>query len=541
MDALASAQQQLVRLTRSQITESLLWLDGKRISLADYPMHRAFYDGAYKKTLLKTCRQVGKSTTLSNFIITESVASPFFKTLFFAPSQEQTLKFSNLRVGKTLMYSPLLRRYWLGENRVLSRTYKNGSENAFSYALDSGDRLRGISADRILADEVQDIVLSEVLPVARECMGNSDLQYETYCGTPKTLDNPIEVDLWQNSTQTEWFMRCSGCNNWNYIDSEKSFGPVGPICLGPGCGRLLNPRNGQWVDLKKGAEIKGFHISQAIMPRNVPVCWPTGTERHDKAVERWKEIMLKLNGPKPYPISIFRNEVVGVSDSQGVRLVTMEDLKALCTGPATMPMRPDQAYLHQIQYVAAGIDWSGGGKDMTSQTVVWVWGLTRSKLLRCLYYQIFVGEHPLKELEKIKQILAFYQPGVICCDAGEGNLHTEELRRMTGWHNKIQKIAYGSGGAAIKWDPAGSQFSVNRTKAIDSLMMAVLRKEFVFPQPVERMEPAFRQVLAEFVETTRLGRKVWNHAKTDPDDALHAMIFGRIAMQILQGEIDLTA
>src|SRR5581483_3411467 len=122
MNDVWSEQAKLVHSTRSEITESLLWLDGKRISLNDYPMHRAFYDGAYKKTLLKTCRQVGKSTTLANFIIAESVAMPFFKTLFFSPSQEQTLKFSNLRVGKTLNYSPLLRRYWVNENRVLVRT-----------------------------------------------------------------------------------------------------------------------------------------------------------------------------------------------------------------------------------------------------------------------------------------------------------------------------------------------------------------------------------------------------------------------------------
>jgi hypothetical protein len=543
MDEVWAEQAKLVHSTRSQITESLLWLDGKRISLGDYPMHRAFYDGQYKKTLLKTCRQVGKSTTLANFIIAESVAIPFFKTLFFSPSQEQTLKFSNLRVGKTLNYSPLLKRYWVNENRVLVRTYRNGSENAFSYAMDSGDRLRGISADRLLADEIQDMVFDEVMAAAVPTLDNSDYQLHTYCGTPKTLDNPIESQ-WLMSTQTEWVMKCSGCNAWNYIDSEKNFKWKGPICLK--CEKLLDPRKGQWVDFKPGAEVKGFHISQAIMPRNVPLCWPESVDpesRYQKAIARWKEIMLRLDGPKPLPLAKFRNEIVGVSDSQGVRLVTREDLESLCTGPDTMPMRPDAAYRMGIQHVAAGIDWSGGGKDMTSQTVLWIWGLTRDKKLRCLYYQVWVGEHPIKELEAIRQILAFYQPEVICCDAGEGNLHTEELRRITGWHHRIQKIAYGSGGAPVKWDPQAQQFSVNRTKAIDSIMMAVLRKEFIFPanKTIQRMTPAFDHVLAEFVETTRLGRKIWTHSKTDPDDSLHAMIFGRLAMQMIQGEIDQTA
>ncbi len=532
---MSSTQPEIARLTRSQITEKLLWLDGKPICLDDFPMHRAFYDGAYKKTLLMTCRQVAKSTTLCNFIVADSIAIPYFKTLFFSPSQEQTLKFSNLRVGKTLNYSPLLRKYWLAENRVLSRTYRNGSENAFSYATDDPDRLRGNSADRLLGDEIQDVVTDVVLPVARECMGQSDYQYEMYSGTPKTLDNPIH-GLWNRSTKTEWCMRCEHCNAWNYIDTEKNFEKLGPVCLK--CKGLLNPRKGVWVDMNPGAEYKGFHISQAIMPRNVPACWQPGTERHAKAVERWEEILLKR---KNYPISTFRNEVVGVSDSQGVRLVTMEDLLSMCTGPESMPIRPDQPYMMGIQKVAAGIDWGGGGKDQTSRTVLWIWGLQRDRRLRCLYYQVFVGEHVLTELDKIKQILAFYQPEVICCDAGEGNLHTEELRRKTGWHHKIYKVCYGGGSASIKWDQQGNQLSVNRTKAIDSLMMWLLRKEAVFSKNRERMEPAFKDVLAEHVEITRTGKKIWNHSPSDPDDSLHAMVFGRLAMQMATGELDLTA
>ncbi len=538
MTELWKAQQNLIQLTRSQITESLIWLDGKKISLKDYPMHRAFYDGGYPKTLLKTCRQVAKSTTLACFDVTESIAQPYFKTLFFSPTQEQTNKFSSLRVGKILTYSPLINKLWVGENRILSRNYLNGSENAFSYALDDGDRLRGISADRILADEVQDILLDEVLPVARECLSASDYRYETYCGTPKTLDNPIE-SLWQNSTKSEWFMQCTSCNNWNYIDTEKNFQVKGPICLK--CEGLLNPRNGQWIDLNPGAEIKGFHISQAIMPKNVPACWDPGTDRHTIAVNRWREIMLKLNGPKPYPISIFRNEVIGVSDSQGTRLVTKEDLLSLCIGPETMPMSPDKKHLYGITKIAAGIDWSGGGKDMVSHTVLCIWGLTANKVMRCLYLQIFVGEHPLEELKKIKNILAFYQPEMICCDAGEGNLHTEELRRLTGWTHKIQKICYGSGVSPVKWNSEGYHYSVNRTKAIDSFMMSVLRKEYVFCRNKNLMAVAFEHILAEFITTTRLGRKVWRHSHSDPDDALHAMIFGRLAMQIICGEIDMTA
>lgn len=537
--------------TRSELAEGLLHLDGKLFSLRDYPMYRAVYDGKYKKRLLKTCRQVAKSTTLANFIITGSVAQPFYKTLYFSPTKEQTLKFSNLRVGKTINFSPMIKKHWLNEgstNNVLTRAYSNGSENVFSYALDDADRIRGISADDMMVDEIQDILTDAVLPVARECMSASDYQHETYCGTPKTLDNGIE-SLWQVSTMSEWVMKCEGCNKFCFIDTEKAFGKLGPVCLK--CGHYLNPRNGFWIDLKSdyvptpGADpqprTKGFHISQAIMPRNVPACWETSDPRHEKAKERWAEIMDKLCGPKPYHISKFRNEVVGVSDSQGRRLVTMDDLYGMCTAQATqMPIRPDNNYLRGIVKIGAGIDWSGGGETNTSRTVVWIWGVQTDRKLRCLYYRIFPGSHPIEELEQINQILSFYQPEVTVCDAGEGNVNTDWLRKKRNDYHKIMKVRYTQQASMIKWNEAGRYHSVNRTSAIDSFMSCLIRREAVFLNNHALMKPAFEDVCSEFEEVTGSGIKVWRHSLTQPDDCLHAMVFGRIATQIATGEVDLT-
>jgi hypothetical protein len=538
MPAIVTAEE--IHLTRSEFTEALIWLDGKRFSLADFQMFKAIYDGDYPKMLLKTSRQVGKSTTASNFIIAESITRPFHKTLYIAPTAEQTHKFSSLRVGKSLAYSPFLSKYVI-QDRVLVRLYKNGSENSFSYCLDSADRIRGISADRILLDEVQDLILPEVMPVAVECMRQSDMQFQILAGTPKTFDNAIE-DYWLDSSQTEWVMKCSGCSKWTFVDSEKGLKPHGPVCVG--CGTLLNPKNGQWVDMKSGSDMKGFHISQPIMPRNIPICWPESTDpssRYVKALMRWKEIMSALEGPKAYPIAKFRNEILGVSDSQGVRLIVREDLTKLCTGHPSMPIRPDPRFNGDIIKVSIGADFSGGGIDQVSTTAIAVLGLTKQRKLRLLYYRLFIGEHPIKELAAIREVLAMYQPELVACDAGEGLLQIEELRKQMNWYHRIQKIRYGAGGAHIKWNAENGSYSVNRTAAIDSFMMAVLRAEFIFPNNIEAMTPAFDHILAEFTDVTNAGRKIWQHSKSDPDDFLHAIIYARLAMQMATGEIDLTS
>src|SRR4051812_5140255 len=99
-------------LRLSEVAERLLYLEGAPFSLRDYPMYTAIYDGRFRSTLLMCGRQVAKSTSLANFIIAESAAIPFFREYYVSPSKEQTLIFSNTRVGKTLSYSPLIKKYY---------------------------------------------------------------------------------------------------------------------------------------------------------------------------------------------------------------------------------------------------------------------------------------------------------------------------------------------------------------------------------------------------------------------------------------------
>lgn len=553
-----SSSQLEVALTRSQLSEALVCLDGSPISFEDYPMFRLIYDGGYDSMLLMTCRQVGKSTTLSNFSIAESIAFDFFKTFFISPSQEQTHKFSTLRVGTTIQFSPNLKKYYSGrgvENRVNLRMFSNGSQIAFSYAKDNADRCRGFSADRVCLDEIQDMLLDAIEPVVRECMSKSKYKWMTRCGTPKSMENPIQ-GYWQASTQTEWLVKCEACNAWNQLRSEKCLGKLGPVCQRAGCGRYLNVRNGTWVDMNPDAKahtltddpderasvIKGFHISRPMMPQEVPGCWQPGTAGYRLALKNWRDILDKFEGPKPYSLPMFRNEVLGVSDSVGRRLVTRELLNEMCTGPQMLP-KPGPASLQGISMVAAGIDWSGGGTLIKSRTVLWIVGkVAQTQKIRTLYYKIFPGTSPVEEVNEIMNILGMYGPvlKLVGCDAGEGNMPTEMLRRRLG-PERVFKYRYGSPKFRVRWDAEGAYYLVNRTWSIDSLMSALQRKEYEFAQNVPAMTPAFDDILNEYEEVTKNGLKVWRHAPDAPDDCLHALNFARMTLQKLTGELDLTS
>lgn len=511
----------LFKASKSAIAEGLLYLDGKRVSFKDYPFHYAVYDGNYPALLKKTSRQIGKSTMASNFMIAESVAIPFFKTLYVAPTKEQTSKFSNTRLSKTLNYSPLIRRRYCGyddTDNVFLKVLGNGSEISLSYASDDPDRIRGISADRIFLDEVQDMDVTAVLPVVKECASNSNYGLETFCGTPKSMENGIE-HLWQQSTQSEWIMPCSGCNKWNFIDSDKSIGLKGPICIK--CGHLLNPREGKWYDLNPGVRLKGFHISQPMLPNNA------------ENPARWERILDKMENYAP---SKFKNEVLGVSDAIGTRMISKQELEDLCQ-PYVMEMPPPPQML-QYRIICGGVDWSGGGSQSVSRTVCWVWGLMPDDRVKCLYYRIFPGRNQVEDVREVANVFQTYRCQFVCGDAGEGAVANAMLKEMMGEHRVLQ-VQYGAVAKHITWN-GRDRYMIDKTGFIDSYMLMLKRKGAILGN-VKQMTPAINDILNEFEEVTQngMGRKVWRHAPTQPDDALHAGLFAWIAIKIARGELQL--
>ena len=494
-------------------------------------MHKAFYDGRFQRTLFMTSRQVAKSTTLANFGILECALIPFFSILYVSPTKESTTRFSNTRVGKIMRYSPMINDHFLHtelSDRVLHKQFTNGSEMLFSYAEEDPDRLRGPSTDRVLYDEIQDILYDPVVIVGNETLSDSDYAFETYAGTPKTMENTIQF-LWELSTQTEWMMKCPACNKYNFVISEKSVGKKGPICLK--CGGLLNPFDGEWVDLEPRKSIKGFHVSQIVMPRNVPLAMQDRSEDEVRlATERWGKILQKY---EEYPISRFRNEVLGVSDEIGTRLISEQELFDLCVG---RPLKeyPPQKWLDGFTMVTAGVDWSGGGTTGVSRTVLWIWGYRpHDTKLVCLFYKVYPGTNPTAVVEEIASICAQYHVSYLMGDAGEGNLAMDMLARALGPLKAI-KVQYGTNSKILTHNGV-DRYIGDKTVLIDNYLMFLKRHHKSHkPEfgPAEEMKLAISDILAEFEEVTQSGRKVWKHSPAKPDDCLHAGLYGWLVWKL---------
>jgi hypothetical protein len=545
----ASAKGEEFVALRSELAQALFYVEGQPLSLRNYPMHVAIYDGHYPKILLKTGRQVGKSVTVACFMIAETIGSPFFKTFYVSPSQEQTRKFSHTRISKILAYSPELRKHFVGPesiDNVLLRMLRNGSEMAFTYALDDPDRARGYSADRCAFDEVQDILYEPVIPVIEECMSNSNHAYSMYCGTPKTMENTIEF-LWSMSSQTEWCIKCDACGKSTFIDSPKALGKEGPICMNTTCGRYLNPRRGRWIDMKKygtepnEARTKGFHISQPIMPENVPAAWNPSDPEYKKAQVRWNRILDKM---ETYGEVKFANECLGVSTSTGARLLTKDILEGLCDPNLVITRLPEKnrSSLQGITRTVAGIDWSGGGAEvkgteglLKSRTVLHIWGDTGDGRLRTLFYKIFPNGHPTGWIDEIVELCNAWGVQMACGDAGEGALANATLRDRLGAHRVIQ-VRYMALSKPVEWNPNTMTYHADRTTLIDNYAMFLTHRRAIYAN-IPQMKPAIDDILNVYEEVTMQGRKVWRHAPTQPDDCLHAQLFGWFAWRILMQDM----
>jgi hypothetical protein len=402
----------------------LLNLNGQPYGLHDhFPFEAVFGTYLPPEILMKTARQVSKSTSMAARGLAISTAIPHFSTLFITPLYEQIRRFSTNYVRPFIEQSPI-KGLWCGtgtENSVLQRSFQNFSKMYFSFALTSADRVRGVSAHANNFDEVQDMD-PNLIPIIKETMSASKWRLSMYTGTPKTLDNTIE-GLWLSSSQAEWCIPCINCKKLNVprmgYDLEKMIGPLrddinldNPAVICAKCRLPIDPRKGRWVHRFKERrfDFPSYHIPQIVMPI------------HYSSHKRWSELLAKQQGYGNYTIAQFYNEVLGESYDVGAKLVTKTDLENASILPwANEPLHGAEAIAHKDDYIirVLGVDWGGGGEvrrgadkkkteNITmSFTCCAVLGLRGDGRIDVIYGRRLLTPHD--HMEEAKQIMRIYQ------------------------------------------------------------------------------------------------------------------------------------
>lgn len=514
-----------VNATTSQLAEALLVLKGKPLSLAEYKPFQLVYDTDPDKITVCCGRQIGKSNSIGAIFVIKAILRPYFNQLYIAPLANQASRFSTMYLDPYLG-SPLVKKHFRdGESKknVLEKSLKTGSLMFLAYGdteLEL-DRIRGIAADSISVDEVQDIEYA-ALPVVYETSSASPYAFKRHYGTAKTENNTL-TQLFKESNQLEWATKCDHCGKWSIPWTEEAClkmcaNPEGPGCVH--CGKLLDVSKGKWIAGKPSVtDHYGFHIPQfAIGARTAP--------------KKWKEILEKAQKDR----RVFLNECCGLPVGNAGRILSMGEAMACCNQSqgqfdVGLPMDGRGIYMTVL-----GIDWSVTG-GTASYTVMTVQGFDYSGKSYVLYSVRLNGVDILEQVKVAINLYRSYNCIVIGSDRGVGVVQVQMLQQELGF-DKVFAINYVAGKASVRYDRAGQYYAADRTQAIDAVMIKMKMGKHRFETPSwSIMAEYWSDALNVYEEETLSGRKVYRKEKTDTDDWLHSIVFGHIAFSIVSGNV----
>jgi hypothetical protein len=505
-----------VQITRSNFAEKFLYLNGQPFSLEDYPHMRQIYDTPSRNVCLMFSRQTAKSTSLANMMVANSAMINYFKTLYIAPTVDQTKVFSHDRVNPVIESSPILKQYYVNTSlvqNVFMKQFLNGSRMYLRYALLSADRIRGYSADMNLFDEVQDL-REDVIPIIQETMSRSEFKMSWYCGTPKRTRGTL-ANLWRRSSQCEYMPKCQGCNEYNLLN-EDNIGNTGLICKK--CGRDLDVKTGQWVSHSpdKEAEMEGYRVCLLHFPDSPWVDWN-------------KDVILKRENTSR---GIFYNETLGLEYDEGVTPIAESDMIACCDPDFEMLDKPDQ--LTSGYHSIIGIDYGPVNSDK-SHTVVVVVQYRSGSGYRVVYLRKFQGKeadfaHIHSEVPKLFKT---WNATTIAADYGMGEAANSEIRSRIGYEKVIAFQHLQTQKEKVRWNTKMPAYTLARSQVLDDLFSMIKKREIKFPRWDEMRHFAddFLNVQIEYDED----RNTAKYINIGPDDAVHALCFALVSLRLQEG------
>jgi len=509
----------MIRNTLSNwIANSVYVKKGKRFSFKGRAWVPALFDTPARKRVWKMSRQVGKSTGGAAEACARQCLIDNFYILYVAPEQDQTRKYSHDKLKPIIEESPIINLHKGWPENVFERGFVRPSGGMgkiyLKYAKHNPDSCRGITADMVHYDEIQDQDLAVTEPVIREVMFTSEHGISLYTGTPKSLVNPVEKK-WRMSDQREWLVRCHHHSPVKYIRlGIKSIGKLGPICHH--CGNLLDVDDGLWVKHNPGAKIAGFHVNQLH-------CKISHSLPH-----KWEEILDKFEDTDR---SLFLNEVLGESADTAEVPINEAVLKKICDPDFVMSDDPRPKTMNYYNF--AGIDW-GHGQFSTTLAI----GQMDQSVgkFRYVYLKKYEGKQcsPKFCIPDMVRIINRFQCARVHGDHGGGfglNDRLEEELAKTG-RDGLVTSNYWSNSATSKdasWVTAGQlipRLTLNKTNALATFIRKMHQRKLLFPQwkDLAPFSEHFTNVRKEINERDGTFR----YDRAGMDDMFHACAYAEV-------------
>ena len=324
-----------------------------------------------KPVVIKKGRQVGATVmagALDLFFTNSGLFNkPNVRVVHLFPALGQVKKFSQDKL-ETLIRTA--RNDFINENKLISsnsvdnltmKQFNTGTLWIDSLGTD-GDRIRGMTADIIFFDEVQDMFghaignATKILTAAK--YGPTGQGVQVYFGTPKQKGSYFST-IWDMSDQRYYHLGCVNCRETYpfYLPDDDRWRSIWlsentvqcPLC-GTKQKKVEAIEHGRWVGSKDpdDCEFVGFHINQLYIPyftkENIEKLMP---ENNPAQTER-----------------IWKNEVVGEFYSGAGSPLTKAEIYDKCRDP-------DRYFSKKInprdKTVYLGVDWGGKVDDPNSR------------------------------------------------------------------------------------------------------------------------------------------------------------------------------
>lgn len=474
-------------------------LEGRAFSFAGHAYLRAIYDETAPHVVLMKAAQIGGTT----WAVLRSLHACLqgLNVGYFFPTRSDVLEFSKSRVAPLIADNPFLARKMSDTDTAgLKRI---GSAHLYFRGMQSAVGMKSIPVDMVVFDEL-DEATPDAKTRARERLSHSDYRRVIELSNPSLPGYGID-EVFQQSDQRHWTIRCSSCTRWTALDvefpkvpgrdvrviREREDGTSYRAC--PGCGAELDLEAGEWVADFPDRPIRGYVISQLISSKVDP-----GDILHEYRTTRF--------------LDRFYNLKVGVAwaDTQN-RVDAMTVLG--CCGDAGMLDRSSES-------CSMGIDTGKQFHVVVSRYVPGGGGLRQVVYLGV--HHDFADLDALMERFNVKRCVIDAMP----------ELHATRAfaKRHSGkvWLNYFQETQRGK----FHWDSAERIVSENRTEALDASRQLIRERRVVLPRRSGIVEEFARQLAADakrLEENDETGALTYRYIKTGTNHFSLAFTYDCIA------------
>ena len=195
-----------------------------------------------------------------------------FQIIYTLPTFQMVSEFVSSKVNPIISQNVLLTSWTKDKDSIFQKKIGNGflnyrgasSTEKQGSELESGTGIM-LSADLLIMDEA-DRCSQIILEQYESRLSASDYKGKWYFSNP-TVPHTKSQEVYHQSDQKHWFIKCEHCGKWQYLDYWKNVKDYKFVC--EKCGGEISDevrRNGQWVKKYQNRDISGYWLPHLISP-----------------------------------------------------------------------------------------------------------------------------------------------------------------------------------------------------------------------------------------------------------------------------------